>query len=922
MHVGAGDFMGDVDNIERMRDALALARAALDLPESERDAWLAARCAGNAPLQQEVLALLRLDQAPAHALEQLHVDDAAEDRRDDPLQGREIGRFRIVCRLGSGGMGTVYRAEPVGGVARQPVALKLIKRGMDSEEILARFMRERDILAQLEHPNIARLIDGGISDDGRPWFAMELVDGEPLPAWCDARRLDIDARIGLFLGACEAVAYAHRNLIVHRDLKPANVLVTQEGVVKLLDFGIAKLLDPAADGATRGTRPLLTPEYAAPEQFERGAITTQTDVFQLGVMLYELLCGMRPANAVCGAVAPEPIRMEAKLRERATHGASATQAIAQARGVGVATLQRNLRGDLDRIVRRAMHADIERRYASVGAFADDLRRLRRGEPVSATDDTLAYRTRMFLRRHRFAVGAAAAVVLALAIGLGLALREAAELRRSEHATESALSVVEDVFLGADPYEAKGGDTRATDLLAHARTRVETDISRQPAIAARLLGKIGSVYVSLDDRPAAEAALREAVRAGELAGAVALVPTEAARARLVHYALVIDGDKSRLRDLDASIDRLRAAGSEARSALAQALEFKADYFFNIGDYAPIPALSKQALDLHRLVSGAQSPDYAMALGNNASLLRAVGRSGDALAPAEEAYHIVQTLGEATPPNVLLYAEQQYAGALGANGRGVEAEPILRDALARAEAMHGVDSVLTIGIAWELASTQSAIGRFDAAAEGLRALLTRSGMKGANVAAIHNELGSVELARGRAGEAEGAFAQAIAILCADAATSPPCLAVRLNHAEALLVLARRDEARAALASLDGDIGAGSGRPRRRWQLLDARRKLAGDDAKGAAATLEPLLATVRKSNEPASLDDANVFAEAAAIEAAAGERAQALADWREAERRMSAVWTGVPPQLAEIRARIAQLEARAAAGDGGATTVSGP
>jgi serine/threonine-protein kinase len=493
------------DDIARRRGALALVRGALDRPEPGRAQWIAARAAGDVALAREALALLELDRVADP------LADAAQAEADDPLEGALVGRFRIERRIGSGGMGAVYRAVPVEGAARQPVALKLVKRGMDSEEVLARFLREREILARLDHPHIARLLDGGLTADGRPWFALELVDGEPLMQWCDAQRLDIDARMALFADVCDAVAFAHRNLVVHRDLKPANVFVARAGGVKLLDFGIAKLLDGDSADATRATRQPMTPEYAAPEQFERGAITTQTDVFQLGVMLHELLGGVR---AQTGSGAGGSRRLDVRLRAIAPSDAERLRSIARARSTTPTGLQRIVRGDLERIVHRATHPDPEQRYAGAAALADDLRRWRRGETVSATSDSLGYRMRTFLRRHRVAASATAAVVLALVAGLGLAMREADRARHAEHATEEALALLETVFLGADPYEGKGANTRATDLLARAKERVlGGDLLGDPAIAARLLAEIGETYVSLGDRGSADAALRDAVRMG-------------------------------------------------------------------------------------------------------------------------------------------------------------------------------------------------------------------------------------------------------------------------------------------------------------------------------------------------------------------------------------------------------------------------
>lgn len=903
---------GNDDRIARMRRALDLARAALEHDASEREAWLAAQCGHNVELCVESIALLRADSAPTHAIERPGNAFAPVDD-EPPLP--EIGRFRLLERIGSGGMGTVWRAEPVSGIARQNVALKLIKRGMDSDEIVARFVRERGILARLDHPHIARLLDGGIADDGRPWFAMELVDGEPLLAYCDMRQLDIDARLVLFLDVCDAVAYAHRNLVVHRDIKPANVLVAHDGTVKLLDFGIAKLIDPGADEAARTAAPLMTPEYAAPEQYAGEAITTQTDVYQLGGLLRELLSGSR-APAPVRADTREPPRMRDALRELAARDTAASAVLAAARNISSPALQRLLRGDLERIVRRAMQAEPEQRYASVAALADDLRRWRRGAPVSATAGTLGYRARLFLRRHRFGVAAAAAVIVALAIGLGLALREAHQRSVAERASESALTMLEDVFLGADPYAAKGGDTRALDLVDHARTRVLADAARDPAIAARLLFEIGGVYVSLGHREAAESTMRQALEAGDRAGPAASVWTEGARARLAHYALVLDGKPEAAHDLDMAIARLREAGKKGLPELAQALEFKADAAFNSGDYASIPALSSEAVETHRRAGGDDSSDYATALANHASLLRAIGRYGDALEPSEHAYRIVDALGDAAPPSARLYVEQQYAGALGANGRGAQAEPLLKDAFARASTTPSIDRGLVDAIAWELASTQLDIGRFDEAAAGMRALLARIDTKSANLAAIHNALGKAELALGHAGAAFAAFDRASQILCAGDADTLPCLAVGLNRAEALVALGRDADARDAVAALDEKIAADATPVRMRWRVVAAKARLARGDINGAFDVLAPRAASARQAHDSVDIADALVLSDAARIEALRGDSAAALADLREAERRMAALWQGTPPPLVDVRERIAMLDAAARAGKSGA------
>ena len=307
-------MVSDPPSTEMMRRALAIACAALDEPEAQRRSWAEQQCGNDATLRAEVVSLLAADETPERALERSL--DAVET--SDPWPGRLVGRYRIGARIGSGGMGTVYRAEPESGLPLQPVALKLIKRGMDTDEILRRFLREREILARLVHPNIARLLDGGMTVDGRPWFALELVDGAALLEYCDDKRLPVSGRVDLMLQICDAVAYAHQNLVVHRDLKPGNVLVTSDGQVKLLDFGIAKLIDADGEAATRSMVGIMTPDYAAPEQYERGLITTQTDVYLLGLLLAELLTGRRPAwpirrDAEAGI---EPARLEAADRPR------------------------------------------------------------------------------------------------------------------------------------------------------------------------------------------------------------------------------------------------------------------------------------------------------------------------------------------------------------------------------------------------------------------------------------------------------------------------------------------------------------------------------------------------------------------------------------------------------------------------------
>jgi tetratricopeptide (TPR) repeat protein len=325
------------------------------------------------------------------------------------------GAYRIVRELGRGGMGTVYLAVTTGDEFERQVALKVLRRGLDTDAIVERFRHERQILARLGHPYISTLLDGGTTPDGLPYFAMEFVDGTRIDHYCEAHRLDTTARLQLFMKICAAVQYAHQNLVVHCDIKPANVLVTADGIPKLLDFGIAKLLN--TDGAqtlalTLDGAPLLTPEYASPEQVRGGVVTTATDVYALGVLLYELLTGRRPYDLTSRTPA-EVVRVVCdSVPERPSTAAARQTAAADPK-----QLRRRLAGDLDTIVMKALSKDPDRRYASADQFAEDIRRHLAGLPVLARPDTLRYRIGTFVRRHRMPVTAAILVLIALVAGI-------------------------------------------------------------------------------------------------------------------------------------------------------------------------------------------------------------------------------------------------------------------------------------------------------------------------------------------------------------------------------------------------------------------------------------------------------------------------------------------------------------------------
>lgn len=420
--------------------------AVMECEPSQRQAFLSASCTDDEALRGEVESLLRADEASRNFLEAPMFDEAVDliAQDEESKVPKEIGPYLIEKEIGRGGMGTVYLAVRGDPEYRRQVALKVVKRGMDTDFILQRFRTERRMLAEFDHPNIARLWDGGATPDGLPYFALEYVDGLPIDKYCDAHRLRIRDRFKLFLAVCSAVQYAHQRLVIHRDLKPSNILVTTEGIPKLLDFGIAKLLTPDNELITLTALPLrvMTPEYASPEQLRGEVVTTTTDVYSLGVILYQLLSGQRPYNVESRS--PEQVvqTLTKRLPERLSR--TVNDQVAQQRGTDAEKLRRGLRGDLETIVAKAMHQEAARRYASVAELAADIQRHLDGLPVAARRDTFRYRAGKFIGRNKLAV-AIAMVALVSLIGGSIAVAwEAHVARRAQLTAEHRLEEVRKV----------------------------------------------------------------------------------------------------------------------------------------------------------------------------------------------------------------------------------------------------------------------------------------------------------------------------------------------------------------------------------------------------------------------------------------------------------------------------------------------
>ncbi len=480
--------------------------------EHRRNDLLRQRCGEDVALYREVVALLAADAQTRDGIGQA-VRSAVERVDTEAFVGRSVGPWRVVRKIGHGGMGTVYLAERADDSYEARVALKVLA-GIAGPEASRRMRTERRILASLNHPGIARLIDGGETTEGRPYLVMEHVSGDPLDVYCRDHALGLKARVELLVEICEAVEYAHSRLVVHRDLKPANVLVDATGRPKLLDFGIAKLLDDDArfGGRTRtGLRPMTT-QYASPEQIRGDPITTATDVYSLGVMLYELLTGSlpHPPEARSGRAIEDAI-----LTHEPEAPSAAGRRLRTATPGGTGGTAPRIEADLDTITLKALAKDPGRRYASVERLADDLRRYLGGQPVLARKTTWRYRAGKFVRRNRGATAGAAATLFSIVFfGLysGLQLVEmrgerlAAQTARDE--AQAVTSFLIDVFEATDPNEARGLDVTAREILGDAHTRVREELF-DPAVQGAVMIALGHAYARLGANDDARVLLTDA-----------------------------------------------------------------------------------------------------------------------------------------------------------------------------------------------------------------------------------------------------------------------------------------------------------------------------------------------------------------------------------------------------------------------------
>jgi serine/threonine-protein kinase len=575
--------------------------AALDLPVGERDGFLKERCGDDEALLRRVRRLLSASSNPDPSLEGpnaalVRAAWAAEARGTEPGgigAGDHVDRYRILGELGRGGMATVFDAERADGTFEQRVAIKVLRRGLDTDEIVGRFLAERQILSGLEHPNIARLIDGGATADGRPYLVMERVSGEPITEWADRRELDLRDRLELFCQVAEAVQFAHQRLIIHRDLKPSNILVDDTGTVKLLDFGIAKLLDTdagSADSLTRtGIRP-LTPAYASPEQLRGEQVTTASDVYQLGSVLYELLSGRRPFDGkgaeLQSAITTGRVRRPSEVRDDGRRAA--------------------LRGDLDAIVLAALRIEPERRYPSAADLAADIRRYLAREPVRARPDTLAYRARRFATRRPEIVAALGVVGLLVAGYVVTLVRSAdrleAERDRARLESEKAQQVsgfLVDLFEANDPDAAAGRELTAYDLLERGEARTDL-LADQPELQAEMLGVIGQMYMSLGRFDRSEPVFRRTLSTLEAENTGPSVELAAALGQLGDLLQRMGHFEEADSLLTASVDMARSVGN--RGVEANYLNARGHSLLGQGDYEGAEEAFRASLSIRRELFG--------------------------------------------------------------------------------------------------------------------------------------------------------------------------------------------------------------------------------------------------------------------------------------------------------------------------------
>jgi serine/threonine protein kinase/tetratricopeptide (TPR) repeat protein len=692
---------------------------ALAVPDQARAAFLAAACGDDTALRREVETLLHAHACTDGPLERLvaGLGSRAPDEPDGSgWTGRRVGPYTVVREIGRGGMGTVYLARRADGQYDRDVALKVIQSPLDDHQ-RARFVAERQILARLSHPGIAQLFDGGLTDEGLPYFTMEHVEGVRIDRYCDDHELDIRSRLQVFGHVCDAVAAAHRSLVVHRDLKPSNILTTADGRIKLVDFGIAKPLDPAlAMDLTRTGTELFTPDYASPEQVSGAPITTASDVYSLGAVLYQLLTGLKahrftsktPADVertICERETPSPSTAIGALMAGSWPGPDNippdADDIARVRRTRPDRLKRRLAGDLDTIVMKALHKDPARRYASVDLLQQDITSHLRGLPVAARPDSWTYRSRKFVTRHRASVVAGVLIVASLTTGLVATTIETRRAReqqaiaaverdraRAEAARVKRVSgLITGLYRQADPSQSQGESITAREILDRGAQRVEAELAADPETQAALLDTIGQVYRNLALHDPSDRLLQRALalRTAKFG------PNSLEVAESLHNLALLEFDRNKYAAAEARFREalaLRRARGGGPGELAATLEQLGATLSETGKHTDAEPLLREALALRRQ----SGPDTPETMATMDSLALALHRKGD-FKQAETLFRDAVEQGRRLPGSVTparVSSTLNLALLVHRYDRDARAaEPIYREALGLARSLYAND-----------------------------------------------------------------------------------------------------------------------------------------------------------------------------------------------------------------------------------------
>ena len=815
-------FPSDLDPKEWARLS-AILDEVMDLPPPDVSARLDVLCASDPELRGRVETWLRADAEATGFLERPpaflgELIAGIEDRHleTDPAEyglepGRRIGPFLIEREVGRGGMGAVYLATRADGQFDQEVAIKLVRTAVGGPDSVARFLDERRILARLQHPHIARLLDGGMTGEGLPYFAMEFVKGTVITDYCAEHELSLPDTLGLFAQACRAVAYAHQNLVVHRDLKPSNILVSDAGQVKLVDFGIAKALEPGSEGPLHTLTRVMTPHYASPEQIRGEAPTTATDVYALGVVLYELLTGQRPyGNADSSPPAVSKAVLEEKPRPPSTVHRSRRAAIASRNEIDPAPAPSEARRapwiisrDLDNIVLKTLRKDPEERYPSAEALLDDIDRLLAHQPVRACPPTLRYVAGKFIRRNRLLVAVVTVAALSMVGGMvGTVWQARVAARERDRARLEAQKATElkdfalSLFAYSDPYSASSPDITARRMLDEGLGRIGTELKEQPAVRAEMYGVLGQVYRNLGLADTAESL---AVVSLELNRSLYGEDHDQVAAALHNLgSLAMDrGEYEPAIDyLERSLAIRTHLHGDAAGGTADDLNELALVWGRLGEHDRADSLHRRVLALDEGLYGRESPKIITDLNNLGANLNGMDRSEDALPVLERALALCLTHYGADNLNTV-DVMGNLAMALDHLDREAEAESLWTQGLAvqrRLLSPGHNDISITLE---NLARLALESGDYDRArALYLEALAIREpalGPRHPSLAQLHNNLATLSFKTGGLEDAANRFSSALDVLRASLGEDhPSTLTCENNLAVVLRDLHRFDEA----------------------------------------------------------------------------------------------------------------------------------